>query len=60
MADTSFSHPLTGNAEFDGLIADFAELTDPIEIESAHEQMIQTTRPALLKPRSTSRISTLP
>jgi class 3 adenylate cyclase len=39
MADTSFLHPLTGNAEFDGLIADFAELKDPVEIESAHEQI---------------------
>ena len=39
MADTSLLHPLTGHAEFDGLIADFAELTDPVEIESAHEQI---------------------
>jgi len=39
MADTSRLHALTGNAEFDGLIADFAELKDPVEIESAHEQI---------------------
>jgi len=39
MADTAKLHPLTGNAEFDGLIADFAELNDPVEIEAAHEQI---------------------
>lgn len=39
MADTALLHPLTGHREFDGLIADFAELRDPAEIEAAHEQI---------------------
>lgn len=39
MADTAQLHPLTGHREFDGLIADFAELRDPAEIEAAHEQI---------------------
>ena len=39
MADTLQSHPLTGHAEFDSLIADFSQLRDPAEIESAHEQI---------------------
>lgn len=39
MADTLRTHPLTGHAEFDGLIADFAELKDPVEIEAAHSHI---------------------
>ncbi len=35
MADSSILTPLTGFSDFDNLIADFAELTDPHEQESA-------------------------
>lgn len=37
--DASLLHPLTGHKEFDGLIADFSRLTDPAEIEGAHDQI---------------------
>jgi class 3 adenylate cyclase len=39
MTGTAQLHPLTGHREFDGLIADFAELRDPAEIEAAQEQI---------------------
>ena len=39
MADSLSTHPLTGHDEFDRLVADFAALTDPAEIESAHDQI---------------------
>ena len=39
MADALRTHPLTGHAEFDGLIADFAELEGPVEIEAAHSNI---------------------
>lgn len=35
MADTLRTHPLTGHAEFDGLIAAFADLADPDDIRAA-------------------------
>ena len=37
--DVSRLHPLTGNTEFDELIADFSRLKDLAEIESAHDQI---------------------
>ena len=39
MADTLSTHPLTGHEEFDRLIAEFAALRNPVEIESAHDQI---------------------
>lgn len=39
MADTLQTHPLTGHREFDSLIADYCQLLDPVEIESAEEQI---------------------
>lgn len=39
MADALRMHSLTGHREFDALIADFARLTDPVEIEAAQDQI---------------------